>query len=222
MAATRVQTASANGGGYINQIVLPFGSNNTAGNLIVLALAFDPAGAPTSISDTNTNTYNLLQDGNGGRLYYAYNIASGSNSVTIDFPSYQDVMVIAREYSGIITSDPLDVTAENTEAGYFALHSTGTTAATSQATELACAMYRASGNIAGVITISGWSNVTIQDGSDLWTGLAFADKDLTSTGAQSGEWNTDPDYHQGEGAIATFKETLPSNRKSNFMALGVA
>lgn len=118
MAITRVQLIhqypSVNGTNYA------FSSNNTAGNLIVVAIsgAFVGGSYSFSISDTQGNTYvplskNTSSTTNGVRLqlFYAENIKSGPNSISYTYSGLSDVGFTAVEYSGIKTSGALDTEA---------------------------------------------------------------------------------------------------------------
>ena len=71
----------------------------------------------SSVTDSPGNTYSLAvgptsATGLQQSIYYAKNIAGGSNTVTVTFnqaAAYPDVRIL--EYSGLDTSSPLDVTA---------------------------------------------------------------------------------------------------------------
>ena len=74
----------------------------------------DTTSTVSTISDTRGNTYTLAvgpTTGTGLRqsIYYARNIAGGSNTVTVTFnqaATFVDVRVL--EYSGLDTANPLD------------------------------------------------------------------------------------------------------------------
>ena len=95
-----------------------FGLAQTAGNLNIVVVGWnDTTSTVTSVSDSRGNTYaqaGSMITGSSARqsLYYAKNIAAGSNTVTVVFNQaarYVDVRIL--EYSGLDTSNPLDVTA---------------------------------------------------------------------------------------------------------------
>ena len=105
------QTASAS-------VPVAYLTAQTAGNLNVVAVGWnDTTSTVSSVTDTRGNTYiqaGTTTTGTGMRqaIYYAKNIAAGSNTVTVAFnqaAAFVDVRVL--EYSGIDTSSPLDVTA---------------------------------------------------------------------------------------------------------------
>lgn len=222
----RVQSAQKNGGGYVKNVSLTMPLAVTAGNVLVGAFAFDPANPPTYFQDNLGNTYNTIEDGGGCKLYYSQISTGGSCTITGSVPTFQDVAIIFNEYSGLKTN-PLDVSSENTEGGYATTHVVGTTGTTSQGSALAVAVYRGSGTVTSLIQINGFDEILAQDGEDLYTGLTLADKALFTTGQQSGTFVTDPDFHQGQGAIAIFMMgsvtgTSSYYRANNFLLMGVA
>ena len=109
--AATPQTASA-------AVLLSYGMAQTAGNLNIVAVGWnDTTSTVSSVTDSRGNTYTqagAMVTGTGLRqaIYYAKNIAAGSNTVTVSFnqaAAFVDVRIL--EYSGLDTSSPLDVTA---------------------------------------------------------------------------------------------------------------
>jgi Domain of unknown function (DUF1929)/IPT/TIG domain len=99
-------------------VAVTFPAAQTAGNLNIVVVGWnDTAATLTSLTDTLGNTYvqaGTTISGTAIRqaIYYAKNIAAGSNTVTAVFnqaANYPDVRVL--EYSGLDTTSPLDVTA---------------------------------------------------------------------------------------------------------------
>ena len=93
-------------------------SAQTAGDLNIVVVGWnDTTSAVTSVKDTKGNTYAIAIGPTAGTaltqsIYYARNIVSGSNTVTVTFSkaaAYPDVRVL--EYSGMDSANPLDVTA---------------------------------------------------------------------------------------------------------------
>ncbi len=106
----------------------------TAGNLNIVAVGWgDNVSAISSVTDARGNTYSLAvgptsNTGLQQAIYYAKNIASGSNTVTVKFNQaavYPDVRIL--EYSGLNSTSPLDVTAAATGSGTTASSSSATT-----------------------------------------------------------------------------------------------
>ena len=71
-----------------------------------------------SVTDTNGNTYAAGSQGSFGAVWYAANVAAGSNTVTVRFngdTDYPDVRVL--EYTGIAASDALDAQISTSGVG---------------------------------------------------------------------------------------------------------
>ena len=109
--AAKPQTASAS-------VPVAYPVAQTAGNLNIVAVGWnDTTSTVSSVTDTRGNTYTqagTTTTGTGMRqaIYYAKNIAAGSNTVTVAFnqaAAFVDVRIL--EYSGLDTTSPLDVTA---------------------------------------------------------------------------------------------------------------
>jgi hypothetical protein len=104
---------------------LTFNSANTAGNLIVVYLAWTNKNT-VSVEDTNGNEYSSVgldrttwgpNSSRSSQVFYAKNITGGANTVRATFATaissqgWADMYV--HEYSGIDKVDPLDVSAVN-------------------------------------------------------------------------------------------------------------
>jgi len=107
-----------------SSVAVPYGKAQTAGDLNIVVVGWgDSSSTISSVTDSLGNTYSLavgptsisnLQQS----IYYAKNIAGGSNTVTVTFnqaAAYPDVRIL--EYSGLITISPLDVTAAAVGSG---------------------------------------------------------------------------------------------------------
>jgi len=103
----------------VDTVTMPFTSAQTAGDLNVVAIAFnDSTSTITSVTDSLGNVYTLAaapakSDGNGTQaIYYAKNIAAaaaGANTLTVTFSNpvmWADVR--AAEYHGADLTNPLD------------------------------------------------------------------------------------------------------------------
>lgn len=88
---------------------------NTAGNLLVVVYFQFGSGGAVSFSDTNSNSYHVVNSqvafgGGYGGMYYAWNIAGGTNTITASGVN----QYLAIEYSGVRnTSDPLEGSNSN-------------------------------------------------------------------------------------------------------------
>lgn len=132
-----------------NPITLAFPNNNTAGNMIVVSLSSgnsSSTGDFTNPTDTAGNSYIQIYNSRDSSLsgilgmWYAYNIKSGANTVSVANSNTDDVSVIIREYSGVTTSDPLDQTATVNIGAANPLVS-NSTSTTSQAQEIIIGVY---------------------------------------------------------------------------------
>ena len=112
----------------------------TAGDLNVVAVMWgDTTSTVSSVTDSTGNAYALAVGPTKATaltsaIYYAKNIAGGSNTVTVEFnttASYPNVNVL--EYSGLETANPLDVSAAASGSGTTA---NSGSAATTSASEL--------------------------------------------------------------------------------------
>lgn len=118
MPATYIQSASTGANG-VNSQTLAFPSGNTEGNLIlvVVGIAQTFGSGTLSLTDSNGNTYELIQSyDSGGELvaqclcYYAKNIAGGANAVTFSDTGetdLQNITIAIAEYAGLSISAPL-------------------------------------------------------------------------------------------------------------------
>ena len=109
--------------GTVNSMA--FKSANMAGNLIVVYLAWTNTSS-VSVTDTRGNVYTSVESpttwgptsNRSSQVFYAKNIAGGSNTVRATFataissPGWADMYI--HEYSGIDKVDPLDVSHVNT------------------------------------------------------------------------------------------------------------
>ena len=119
-AATPVQHASKDAG-ITASSSLAFPANNTAGNWIGVVIRAGHQGQVFTITDARGNTYHqavqfnqTLDAPNGETLaiYYAENIAGGANTVTVSESIANNTLRFAiLEYSGVATSNSLDMTA---------------------------------------------------------------------------------------------------------------
>ena len=99
---------------------LAFTNPNTAGNLIVVYVAWNNTG-PVALSDSRGNTYTSVAPATAwgstnswrSQLFYAKNISGGTNTVTATFgmaiTSFGKLLI--HEYSGLDRNNPLDASA---------------------------------------------------------------------------------------------------------------
>ncbi len=125
--AATPQTASSS-------VAVTYSVAQTAGNLNVVEVGWnDTTSSVNTVTDSKGNSYVLAvgpTSGTGLRqsIYYAKNIAGGSNTVTVTFSKAAaavDVRIL--EYSGLDTVSPLDVTAAAAGSGTTANSGAATT-----------------------------------------------------------------------------------------------
>jgi len=120
-------------------VAVTYAVAQTAGNLNIVAVGWDnTTSTVSSVSDSRGNAYaqaGTTVTGRGIRqaIYYAKNIAAGSNTVTVSFNQatpFVDVRIL--EYSGLDTASPLDVTAGAAGSGTSANSGAATTTAANE------------------------------------------------------------------------------------------
>jgi len=163
-----------------SSITAAFTAAQTAGNLNVVAVMWgDTTSTVSSVTDSRSNAYTLAvgpsaANGLTSAIYYAKNIAAGSNTVTVTFnkaAGWPNINVM--EYSGLDTATPLDVVSSASGSGTTANSGSATT---TSATELIVG----AGNPVTTFTAagSGFSNRIINS-----FGGISEDKIVTSTGS---------------------------------------
>ena len=114
-AITLVQHASLDSSGI--SATLAFNSNNSAGNWIGVAIRAGALNEVFTVTDSNGNPYhkaiqfNETGNGNTMGIFYAENIAAGANTITVSDTTSATLRFAILEYSGVATSNSLDVTA---------------------------------------------------------------------------------------------------------------
>ena len=115
-----------------------FSSNNTAGNTIIAAISWGNNATPTC-SDSQGNTYtiatNTYDSTNNQSLgiCYATNIKAGANTFTLDAGGASSTRILIHEYSGIASTNPVDITKTNIANATTAANNVTSTAATTTA-----------------------------------------------------------------------------------------
>ena len=113
-----VQVNSATPVNNASPVAVAYPLAQTAGNLNIVVVGWnDTTATVSSVVDSRGNTYTLAVGPTSGTalrqsIYYAKNIAGGSNTVTVTFSQaafFPDVRVL--EYRGLDPTAPLDVTA---------------------------------------------------------------------------------------------------------------
>jgi hypothetical protein len=122
-----------------SSLAVAYPTAQTVGNLNVVVVGWnDTTSSVSSVTDSTGNTYVRAVGPTKGTaltqsIYYAKNIAGGSNTVTVVFnqaAAYPDVRVL--EYSGADQTNPLDVTAGGSGTGLTGNSGTATTTAANE------------------------------------------------------------------------------------------
>jgi RHS repeat-associated protein len=185
---SHVQSTARNAGGRRN--ALAFGSANLAGDLIIAEVDWPSGSNFTSISDSRGNTYIQIGTehtstgvGIKSRLYYAKNIAAGSNTVTTvvsGFPAYHELYL--HEYSGVDTSNPLDSFSENANNGTSFTSGNLTTTGNNEL------LYGVEIDSSQAAAASGWTTRSTLDGNVAAEMNASAPGNYAFTGTSSGSF----------------------------------
>jgi len=121
------QVAAASSSSAQSIVSASYSAQQKAGNFNVAIIGWNDSTANVqSVSDSAGNTYALAAGPITGTnlrqsIYYAKNIVGGSNSVTVQFnqaASKPDLRIL--EYSGVATTNPLDVTTQASGSGNIA------------------------------------------------------------------------------------------------------
>jgi fibronectin type 3 domain-containing protein len=194
-----------------------FANAQTAGNFNVVAIAWGPNSVSiSSLTDTKGNTYTLAVGpttstaGGTSVIYYAKNIAAGTNTVTVTFngaTGFPDIRIA--EYGGISTTAPLDVTAAATGSG---TTSDSGSATTTNANDLLVGANCVSTGTTAAGT--GYSQREISG----WDGNILEDRIVTAVGSYnatapispSGNWIMQMAAFKAAGAADTTPPTAPT------------
>lgn len=228
MAAAHVQSTGVEHG-TVTSGNLAFGSNVTAGGLLINVMRCSTQGRTHTTTDSLGNTWAqiFLVAAPGGQgdlsMHYAYNITGGACTVTSAISGGAAILrSVQSEYSGISTATPLDKSASSSGNGT-ALDSTAT-ATTTQANELLVGAFIVGAN--GAVTAG--TSFTIPTGGIIPSGAGIRCgteyQVVSATGTYSAT-ATDASTVNWAMGIATFKEpaggATATMRVPRMMTLGV-
>lgn len=210
MAITLVQKKGAQSGSAVASLNVVLDAPPTAGNLLVACCNSD-----ATVSTPSGFTLAVSAVGGQG-LYIFYRVAQAGDSATVTFaPSVSDsVAAGVIEYSGIVSSSPLDQTASNTTGGNPTSIATGTTGTTAQASELVVVVVGPHAGNNHPWVLSSWSagyTSQIEEPEGLNGAASSAchigDRVVAATGTYSATGTWSPSSSDAGAAIATFKGT---------------
>jgi len=203
---TLVQKAKNTGTTFVN---VTWSSATTSGNLLVAVVSNGKnSGSPSNVTAPSGWT-NAVTDryspGGGPRITIFYRANAPSQTSTGNFSISgpgSAISIVVAEYSGIITSSPLDKTASSGNQ-LTALPVTGTTQNTTQSSELVIGAIGSRGGSA-LSPTNGFAIVDqINQGGNAGSAI-FLQKIVSSTGTYGSSVTTSSSA-QSAGAIATFK-----------------
>lgn len=202
------RTSAEDNNGGTGKVTVAFGSNNTAGNAIVIAAAVgwtttSQLGQP---QDTQGNVYTQILDVADGshftsqRWWIAYNVAGGANTVTLT-DGFFSTNIHVYELSGVGNVNSPDQTAHQFQLSTTSL-STTATSATNFANELCLAVFCDDITSETFTLGTGYSNLVNQPNASFSS--ASEEKVISSTGAQTATMTIGSASTTSLGAIMTF------------------
>jgi len=217
-----LQTATKNGGGYVNSTVLEFDNPVSQDSVIIVWVGHNFEPSVRSITDTNNNRYIKIGSGGaldqrGGTLFYALNrLESESLDLTIQMPQdvFDDLVVIAREYSGININNPLDVRGVYRDREYIANKKLATSGKSRRYDNLVIATFCGSIRDIDYVYSEEYENQVDIGGFDLFTRGTMAEK--PSRGGTTEEATITASGTAGVGVIAVFNVVAPQAAKKYF------
>src|SRR5207302_832483 len=162
--------------------------NTTTGHTLLVAIETNNDVAISSITDSQGNTY--IRDAayapapNRVSIWRASNITGGTAPVvTISFVAKETATAVVAEYSGLLNVAPFDQTASNNQFGAIS-YTSGTTPATTQATELLFGLHmNRSTNVGTWTPAGGFATVLEADNPTSKHQFQVQDRFVTTTGA---------------------------------------
>jgi hypothetical protein len=175
------------GSPFVGQAV-PFPSNVTAGNCIVVAILERSTGTYT-VTDTQGNTYTRVahdtsQGSNNCSVFVALNVAGGATTVTANLSGGTFALTTIHEYSGVATASALD--AQATEGGGASPATVGPITTTTG--DLIFTIFCCS-NQNPVSSVSGYTLREFVGNSSIGNGIQTADKNAAA-GSISAVWTS--------------------------------
>jgi hypothetical protein len=117
-AIASLQTVAKAAPGTASSWSASFPANTAAGDLILVAFDFDTNSTPSSVTDSQGNTFIEVGSqltspgGSRSRVYYAKNIKGGADTVTVSLSASSGwIELYLTEYSGADPTNPIDAQA---------------------------------------------------------------------------------------------------------------
>lgn len=209
-----VQSSSGAGSG-VSTLSQAFPTANTAGNLIIAFVRMSTTSQAVQISDTSGNVYqDAVQqaqsaDGHQTHIFYAANIASGVNTVTVSFSETNNHPWLAiYEYSGLDPVSPLDKTAH--AEGFGSAVNSGSTQSTSSSPELIFAGVGLPASSAQTVTADSGFTLLQQDAPPDNSRAANEQVIVNTTGSYASSFILS-DATNWTAELATFRPPAPAH-----------
>lgn len=211
-AIARTQFTS-NGGDNATTLTAVFGSNVTANNTIICAIASyykDSVNPPQAFTITDSLSNSYLQAANyqfasqgATEIFYASSITGGADTVTVHANVAAYFTVNCAEYSGLAASSAFDVSTSNQAAAGATYTSTAVT--TTQASELLFGSYFTYSTGPTVTPSGSWSNPSFSSNHDSFMSGFVQDQIVSSTGSYANTGSVTGNSSFDSTVIATFK-----------------
>lgn len=178
MAIAFVQVANKTVG--VASTTLAYGSNNTAGNLLLLTARVTTAATVVTVTDSNHNDWQKISTTTNGTsttsLFYAPNCKVGANTVSIfGGATTNSIQMVIAEYSGVNTLDQLATAGPTTSVSFSSGNIT-----TTQANELLIGF--GENETANSLTISPTNSFTLETNGSASGNAFMIDRIVSSTG----------------------------------------
>lgn len=210
------ESGAANGSGSC-----PVTLSVTAGNTVVAIVSSNSTTSTQSVINTNSDSFTLAlaQFTTGAVVTSVYTSHVGTtnasevytftNSNTAQFES-----CAVLQYSGVASSSPVDQTATGTYSATTSIL-TGTTATTTQASEMAVGIFACTGVGGGLITAGGAYTVREDTNANGTSAVFVEDLVLSSTGTQQATATASGTGATGAGIIITLVPPGAGGSKPN-------
>ena len=222
-APAHVQSPTAVTGSSGTTLAIAYGSNVTAGNLLVCHIYANHgiSGVADSRSQTFTSAVNVT-DGATYSLatFYYANTTGGADTVTVTFAgaiTYASLQ--CSEYSGVATASPLDQTASNSQTDPGTATDAVTSGSVTTTTNGQLIVGFSTALVVGAGTLSAGTNYTGR--TNVFGDTLYADRVQTSAGSIAATFTTNHATSDYITLISTFKEAVATSSARRGTLLGV-
>lgn len=212
--------ATAFSGTTIN---LAYGSNVTAGNLLVCHIYANHG--ISSVADSRSQTFSSAVNVTDSSTYsiatfYYANTTGGADTVTVTFAgtiTYASLQ--CSEYSGVATASPLDQTASNIQTDPGTATDAVTSGSVTTTTNGQLIVGFSTALVVGAGTLSAGTNYTGR--TNVFGDTLYADRVQTSAGSIAATFTTNHATSDYITLISTFKEAVAASSARRGTLLGV-